>query len=70
MRMPMSPAQRNRVQTLFQPGRTGTEALCGLSLIQRAPERFRCKAAAVIERTGLGKDSLEAFDMVANYVAT
>ncbi|MGZ3498158.1 MAG: polyprenyl synthetase family protein [Vulcanimicrobiaceae bacterium] len=74
----MSPLQRTRLHELFHSEtaeaepklRELLEQVGAADLTQEAPRRFAGKAVATLARTGLSRESLEAFEAVAHYVST
>lgn len=74
----MSPLQRTRLHELFHAEsadaeprlRELLEQVGAADLTQEAPQRFAAKAVATLARTGLSRESLEAFEAVAHYVST
>ncbi len=74
----MTQLQRRRLREVFETeGAEGEprlrellEASGGEALTRDDPERFAAKAVATLARTRLSRESLEAFEAVADYVST
>jgi geranylgeranyl diphosphate synthase type I len=74
----MSKLQRRRLREIFRAKhedpepklRALLEEVNGEELTRTAAERYAAKAVAVVERSGIAKDALDAFEEVAYYVAT
>jgi geranylgeranyl diphosphate synthase type I len=75
----MSKLQRRRLREIFRARHTEDpepklrgllDEVAGAELTRTAGERYAAKALAVVERSGIAKDALDAFEEVAYYVAT
>jgi geranylgeranyl diphosphate synthase, type I len=74
----MSTLQRRRLREIFRAKHEDPEPklralldeVDGRELTRTAAERYAAKAVAVVERSGIAKDALDAFEEVAYYVAT
>jgi geranylgeranyl diphosphate synthase, type I len=74
----MSTLQRRRLREIFRARNEDPEPklralldeVRGEDLTRTAAERYAAKAVAVVERSGIAKDALDAFEEVAYYVAT
>jgi geranylgeranyl diphosphate synthase type I len=75
----MSTLQRRRLREIFRARNAGDhepklrallDEVDGSDLARTAAERYAAKALAVVQRSGIAKDALDAFEEVAYYVAT
>ncbi len=74
----MSKLQRRRLREIFRAKHEDPEPklralldeVNGQELTRTAAERYAAKAIAVVKRSGIAKDALDAFEEVAYYVAT
>ncbi len=74
----MSPLQRRRLREVFEAEsaeaeprlRELLEATGGAALTEDDPQRYARKAVAALARTSISRESLDAFEAVADYVST